>query len=51
MFTTGILFRTGNHDIALFYNGTQHAGKNLEKLLKKRAPNNPPAIHMCDALS
>ncbi|HAU3965746.1 TPA: transposase [Legionella pneumophila] len=51
MFTTGILSRTGEHDIALFYNGTQHAGENLEKLLKKRDPNNPPIIQMCDALS
>lgn len=51
MFTTGILSRTGEHDIALFYNGTQHAGENLEKLLKKRDPNKPPIIQMCDALS
>lgn len=35
----------------LFYNGTQHAGENLDKLLKKRDPNNPPVIQMCDALS
>jgi len=51
MFTTGILSRTGKYDIALFYNGTQHAGENLENLLKKRDPNNPPVIQMCDALS
>lgn len=51
MFTTGILSRTGKYDIALFYNGTQHAGENLEKLLEKRDPNNPPVIQMCDALS
>ena len=51
MFTTGILSRTGKYDIALFYNGTQHAGENLEKLLKKRDPNKPPVIQMCDALS
>lgn len=51
MFTTGILSRTGKYDIALFYNSTQHAGENLEKLLKKRDPNNPPVIQMCDALS
>ncbi len=51
MFTTGILSRSEKHDIALFYNGTQHAGENLEKLLQKRNPNNPPVIQMCDALS
>lgn len=27
-FTTGILSRTDKYDIALFYNGTQHAGEN-----------------------
>jgi hypothetical protein len=51
MFTTGILSRTEDHDIALFYNGTQHAGENLTKLLDKRHPDNNPVIQMCDALS
>ena len=36
MFTTGIISRTDQRDIALFYNGTLHAGENMERLLKKR---------------
>jgi transposase len=51
MFTTGIYSRTGEHDIALFYNGTNHAGENFENLLKKRNPDREPVIQMCDALS
>ncbi|KTD04527.1 Transposase IS66 family protein [Legionella geestiana] len=51
MFTTGILARSGNCDIALFYNGTRHADENLERLLAKRDPDKTPVIHMCDALS
>jgi len=51
MFTTGILSRTDQHDIALFYNSTLHAGENLEKLLTKRDPKSGLVIQMCDALS
>ena len=50
-FTTGILSRSDDHDIALFYNGTKHAGENLEKLLRLRDPKREPVIQMCDALS
>jgi transposase len=51
MFTTGILSRTGQRDIALFYNGTIHAGENIEKLLQKRDTKSGDVIQMCDALS
>ena len=51
MFTTGILSRTENRDIALFYNGIMHAGENFEKLLKKRDKEAPDVIQMCDALN
>jgi transposase len=51
MFTTGILSRTDQRDIALFYNGTIHAGENMEKLLKKRDANLSDVMQMCDALS
>ncbi|MEO9204352.1 MAG: transposase [Gammaproteobacteria bacterium] len=51
MFTTGILSRTDQRDIALFYNGTMHAGENMEKLLKKRDAQAGEIIQMCDALS
>lgn len=39
MFTTGFISRTENRDIALFYNGTLHAGENMKRLLKKREEN------------
>ncbi len=51
MFTTGILSRTNQRDIALFYNGTMHAGENMEKLLKKRDTDACEVLQMCDALS
>lgn len=51
MFTTGVLSRSDNHDIALFYNGTQHAGENLTQLLAKRDDQKKPVIQMCDAAS
>jgi transposase len=38
-------------EIVLFFTGHNHAGDNLEELLKKRAPTLAPPIHMCDALS
>ncbi len=51
MFTTGIISRTDERDIALFYNSTLHAGENLNRLLKKRDAKIGPVIQMCDALS
>jgi len=51
MFTTGIFSRTGQRDIAIFYNGTMHAGENMEKLLKNRDAQAKEIIQMCDALS
>ena len=50
MFTTGILSTTADHDIALFFTGRNHAGENLEDLLKQRGDRSPP-IQMCDALA
>ncbi len=51
MFTTGIIAKTDEHEIALFYNGTKHAGENMESLLSKRQAESGKAIQMCDALS
>jgi len=51
IFTTGIISRSEQHDIALFYNSTLHAGENLDHLLKKRDATLEPVIQMCDALS
>ena len=50
IFTTGILSKTDDHKIALFFTGRQHAGENLTDLLKHRLDLSPP-IQMCDALS
>jgi hypothetical protein len=51
MFTTGFISRTSERDIALFYNGTSHAGENMEHLLNKRHAHSGTVIQMCDALS
>ena len=51
MFTTGILSTTDDRQIALFYTGRQHAGENMNDLLKQRETNRAPPIQMCDALA
>ena len=50
MFTTGILAKCNTHKIILYFNGTDHAGENLDNLLKHRTVNEPLII-MSDALS
>ena len=51
MFTTAILAKAQGRQIALFYNGTRHAGENMERLLAKRDSDKGNIIYMCDALS
>jgi transposase len=51
IFTTGIFSRTDKRDIVIFYNGKNHAGENMENLLKKRDTKAGEIIQMCDALS
>jgi len=51
IFTTGILSRVGEHQIALFFTGQKHAGENLDQLLKRRASALGIPLPMCDALS
>jgi transposase len=51
IFTSGIVARTDEHSIALFFTGRQHAGQNLNDLLRQREANLPPPIQMCDGLS
>jgi|MudIll2142460700_1097286.scaffolds.fasta_scaffold13540_3 hypothetical protein len=51
VYTTGIVARSGAHDIALYFTGHQHAGENLARVLGERAAALPPPIQMCDALS
>ena len=51
MYTTGVLVDYEDHKIALFINGRQHSGENVNDILKLRAPEKSPIIQMCDALS
>jgi len=49
-FTTGIVAQAGEHRIALFYTGREHAGENLKKVLLEREGQRGPPIQMCDGL-
>jgi transposase len=51
IFTTGIICQTGQNQIALFCTGREHAGENLDQLLKRRAASLEPPLQMCDALA
>jgi len=51
IFTTAIISKLGEHKIALFYSGRNHAGENMAELLKQREADRSPPIQMCDALS
>lgn len=49
--TTGILAHIGSRRIALFITGMNHAGENLEAVLKHRAEGLSQPIQMADALA
>jgi transposase len=51
IFTTAIISKLGEHKIALFYSGRNHAGENMNELLTQREAGRSPPIQMCDALS
>lgn len=51
IFTTGILGKVDDKQIALFFTGRQHAGENLNDLLEMREKALPTPIQACDALS
>ena len=51
MFTTGVVSLWEGHQIVLFFTGRQHAGENLQDVLKKRAVERGPPIQMCDGSS
>jgi len=51
VYTSAILSRTGDNRIALFITGHNHAGENLEAVLKHRAEGLTAPIQMCDALA
>jgi transposase len=51
IFTTSIIAQVGPVSVALFFTGQNHAGENLNQLLKGRAADLAKPLHMCDALS
>ena len=51
IFTTSIVSKVGDHQIALFFTGGNHAGENLDLVLQNRATGLAKPIQMCDALS
>jgi hypothetical protein len=51
VFTSGIVSKLADHQIALFFTGHKHAGENLLDLLQQRSARLGPPIQMCDALS
>jgi transposase len=51
IFTTGVVSTKEGRKIALFFTGRQHAGENLEDVLRRRARGLRTPIQMCDALS
>lgn len=51
IFTSSIISKMGDHQAALFFTGSNHAGENLEDVLRKRAVGLEKPIQMCDALS
>ena len=50
-FTSAIVARVAEHQIALFFTGRQHAGENLAAVLAHRAAALAAPIQMCDALT
>jgi len=51
MYTTGLVVDVAGQRICLYLSGRQHAGENLDALLKQRAPELAPPIVMSDALA
>jgi transposase len=51
MYTTCLMAEADNRIIALYYTGIQHAGENLQTVLRHRALDRSPIIQMCDASS
>ena len=51
VFTSGIVSIAAGYRIGLYFTGCKHAGENLAKVLKQRAPGLDPPIQMCDASS
>jgi transposase len=50
-FTSNLLAYVESRPVALYFTGWQHAGENLDQVLRQRSANLEPPIQMCDALS
>jgi hypothetical protein len=50
VYTSGIIARVGEHRVALFLTGANHAGENLAAILQRRREGLGPPVQMCDAL-
>jgi len=48
MFTTSIIAQAGEHRIALYFTGRNHAGENLAKILQERIAGLPPPTQVSD---
>lgn len=51
MHTTSLVVQAGAHTICLYYTGRQHAGENLDALLRQRQPTREKPLVMSDALT
>ncbi len=51
IFTTGVLARVEEREVALFFTGNRHAGENMEAILSMREGNLDPPMIVCDAAS
>jgi transposase len=51
IFTSSLVCQVDAHRIALFFTGREHAGENLDQLLKHRAQTLDKPLQMCDALA
>jgi transposase len=51
IFTSGVVSKSCEHEIVLFFTGREHAGENLKKVLAQRSAELAPPIQMCDALA
>ena len=51
IFTSAIVAVCGDHKTAVFFTGRQHAGENLEDVLRSRATELETPMQMCDGLS
>lgn len=49
MFTTGIVSKVDEREIALYFSGRKHSGENIEEMLRRRSQSLGPPVQMCDA--